>query len=51
MTIDVSVGGKKKAKEMVLKDMTNKLDSRPLKLKPTWVWPKRNTGKEGGRST
>lgn len=40
MTIDVSVGVRKKTKGKVLNDVTNKLVSRPMKLKPNLAWPK-----------
>lgn len=50
-TIEVLAGGKKKAKEKALNDITNKLESRHMRLKPTWVGPKVNTCKEGAKSS
>lgn len=43
MSKDTSMDGKKKNKEKILRDITNQLVSRPIKLKPTWTGPKLQT--------
>lgn len=49
--IEVLVGGRKKGKEKALNEITNKLDSRPIKLNPSWAGPKLSSGssKETGK--
>lgn len=42
--VEIIVGRRKKSKEKALKEITNKLVTRPIKLKPTWTGPKFSGG-------
>lgn len=44
------VGGSKKTKEKAFREITNKLVSKPIKLKPAWKYSCRANCKENGNS-